>query len=459
MRGNITLTNVNETEVMQAMLVFEQLEGTTSRTEKENILQMNKDNKALKTLLKLTYDPFITFGIKKKPEVTANGTEDVLVSYNNFLVLVDDLTNRKLTGTRAIEAVAKFLGSLTPNHQKWYLRIIQRDLKAGITEKTVNKIFKGLVPVFTCALAHPLNEKKVPKRYVGDPKLDGYRCLAFKYPDGSVELRSRNGHLLEGYAGIEKDVADYMVPGFVYDGEITGREIENAFNSIQKSAFKKADNKDGVLNIFDVVTIDEFVNDSFNVPYESRLNFLSQLEDVLVACRSLAPVHTSSPLTNTPEDFATLLELHNIYLSQGYEGTMIKDLDAVYKKDKSYNIMKIKDFYDIDLEVIGVYEGAPGTKYEGTTGGLLVELSSEEIKLQLPWDDKKHSKNLPFVEGGVFQVGVGSGISDSQRHAFWKNPNDVIGKTITVKFQSTSINQNGEHSLRFPTLVSIRDDK
>jgi len=459
MGRNIILSNITEAHILQAFSVFEQLEGTTSRTEKEDILKANKDNKALVELLNLTYNPFVTFGIKKDPEVVAEGTSRITDSYTTFVSLCAKLSNRLITGNQAIAEVSAFLSGLNYMHYKWYMRIIQRDLKAGITDKTVNKIIKGLIPVFTCALAHPFNEKKVPKRYVGDPKLDGYRCLAFKYPNGTVELRSRNGHLLEGYAGVEKDVADYLPPGFIYDGEITGREIETAFNSIQKSAFKKVDNKDGILNIFDVVSIEEFTTENFTATYEQRLAFLDQITDILSASRSLERVHPSAPLTNSEEDFNTLLELHKIYMEQGYEGTMIKDLDATYKKDKSYNIMKVKDFYDIDLEVTGVYEGAPGTKYVGTTGGLTVEVSSEDIKEQLPWEDKKHAKNLQFIEGGVFEVGVGSGISDPDRHRFWKNPNEIIGKTITVKFQNTSINKKNEHSLRFPVLIAIRDDK
>lgn len=460
MGRNIILSNITEVQILQAFSVFEQLEGTTSRTEKEDILKANKDNKALLELLNLTYNPFVTFGIKKDPNVTPEGTARVTDSYSTFVSLCAKLSNRLLTGNQAVAEVSKFLSGLNNNHYKWYMRIIQRDLKAGITEKTVNKIIKDLVPVFTCALANTYSDKKRPKRYVGDPKLDGYRCLAFKYPNGTVELRSRNGHLLEGYAGIEKDVADYLPAGFIYDGEITGRKIETAFSSIQKSAFKKVDNKDGVLNIFDVVSIEEFTTENFTATYEQRLDFLNQITDILDGCRSLERVHQSVHLTDSEEDFYTILELHKMYVEVlKYEGTMIKDLDAVYKKDKSNNILKLKDFYDIDLEVTGVYEGAPGTKYVGTTGGLTVNVSSEDIKAQLPWDDKKHAKNLQFIEGGVFEVGVGSGISDPDRHKFWKNPNEIIGKTITVKFQNTTLNKKNEHSLRFPVLVAIRDDK
>src|SRR6185312_15199570 len=135
---------------------------------------------------------------------------------------------------------------------KWYMKVLQKDLKIGITDKTVNKVWKGLVPSFTCALANTY-ANKLPKRYVTDPKLDGYRCLAFNYGGvRGVELRSRNGHPIEGYVGIEKDMADYMPDGFVYDGEIMDRS--GLFSDVQKSAFKKSSNKDGVLHIFDAVS-------------------------------------------------------------------------------------------------------------------------------------------------------------------------------------------------------------
>lgn len=455
--------------IEQAFSAFEAIDSTTSRTEKESILKNNKDNEVLQQLLVATYNPYVVYGIKKDPEVTpTNGVNDTdMTSYSLFMQLLEDLSERRLTGNNAITAVKNFFENCSQREYKWYLKVLQRDLKIGITEKTINKVWKddgGLVPVFVCALANSFAPKKMPKRFVADTKLDGYRCLAFNYAN-RVELRTRNGHLLEGYFGIEKDVADYLPKGFVYDGEILGRQ--GTFNEVQKSAFKKVKkdkkgepDKDGVLNVFDVVSIKEFENNDFKVPYKQRIAFLDQITDILEGARSLARVYQTQPLDSSKqEDMDAFILFHVQNVERGEEGTMAKDLDAVYKMGKSNNILKMKDFYDIDLEITGVYEGSPGTKYVGVMGGVTVELSSAEIEKQLPIDDPKHKKKLPYIKGATFTGKVGSGWSDADRVRYWENPNEIIGKTLEISFQELTINDKNEHNMRFPTVVKIRDDK
>jgi len=138
---------------------------------------------------------------------------------------------------------------------------------------------------------------------------------------------------------------------------------------------------------------------------------------------------------------------------------MVKDLDATYKCKRSYDVQKIKEMYEIDLVVVDVEEGKEGTKNEGTLGALVVELSDKDIKEQLPVDDPKHEKKLRYVEGCTARVNVGSGYSDELRNYFWNNKEDIINRTIQIKFQETTINEHGEHSLRFPIFVKVRDDK
>lgn len=447
--------------IRKAFNTLESIGNTTSRTEKENLLKGQKDNGDLQQLLSLTYNPFIVFGIKKDPNASpkeGQATDDRLeFNFTSFLDGLQRLKTREWTGNNAIEKITAILNNCTETEAKWYLRVLQRDLKIGITDKTVNKVWKGLIPSFTCALANSYGEK-LPKRYVTDPKLDGYRCLAFNHGgERGVELRSRNGHILSGYVGIESDVENYLPKGFVYDGEIMGRDRN--FSTVQKSAFKKSTDKDGVLHIFDAVQISEFETGNFLYPYETRLNFLDQLDDVLTDTRSLERVYPNVALTNTEADKALLFAIHTENIEKGYEGTMIKDLDAKYKKDKSNNILKMKDFFDIDLTIETVYKGKPGTQFAGTLGGVTVTLTDKDLKEQCPVDDPKFAKKLRYVEGGAFEVSVGSGFTPAERDKYWNDPNLLIGKTLEISFQETTINEQGEHSLRFPTVIKVRDDK
>jgi ATP-dependent DNA ligase len=441
-------------EIKMSFDIFEAIGATTSRTEKEELLKKGKNSNIFKELLYYTYNPFIMFFVKKDPKVKPTGAGVSPDRHHEFLVLLNRLNKREITGNEALNAVKKFFSSCSEVEYKWYLRIMQKDLKIGITNKTINKVYPGLIPTFDCQLAYPL--KKFPKRFIVQRKLDGYRCLAFHYEDGRVELRTRNGNLIEGYTGIEEDVKKYLPVGYVYDGEIMART--GAFNDTQKSVFKKNTKKDGVLYMFDVVSIHEFEQGESTAILEERLDFLEELWFPVKQASSLKIVESSDFLYGE-EGEQIAYELHSQFLLEGYEGSMVKDLDATYKCKRSYDVQKIKDMYEIDLVVVDIEEGKEGTKNEGTLGALVVELSDKDIKEQLPVDDPKHKKKLRYVEGCTARVNVGSGYSDELRNYFWNNKEDIINRTIQIQFQETTINEHEEHSLRFPIFVKVRDDK
>jgi DNA ligase-1 len=439
-------------DISEAFTILGYIEDTSSRNEKEDALKSGKDNKILQELLKATYDPFTVYNIKKIPQVKPEPTTMPIASnYDQFLNLLHALSTRTVTGNAAIEAVADFMYYCNADEQKWYSKVIQKDLKIGITDKTINKTMKGLVPVFDCALAYPI--KKFPKNFMCNRKLDGYRCLAIHDLDGVVELRTRNGKLIEGYTAIEQDILE-LPRGFVYDGEIMAPT--GSFADMQKSAFKKGvTDKQGTLNIFDVIPIEEFKEGKSKKKLRDRLSDLANIDDIIdeTPLWYLEVVAPSEFLTNNEEGIQRAYEMHAKFTSEGFEGTMVNDLDGYYVCKRSYNIQKIKDFYEIDLYVVAIYEGEVGTKYEGTMGGVMVDLSDKDIIEQLP--EKMHK----YIPDETFQVGVGSGWSDAQRALYWDTPNEIVGKFIQIKLQEVTLNEKGEHSLRFPTFVKIRDDK
>ena len=60
-----------------------------------------------------------------------------------------------------------------------------------------------------------------------------------------------------------------------------------------------------------------------------------------------------------------------------------------------------------------------------------------------------------FIEHKGNRVGVGSGFSKEQRKYYNDNPDELIGKTITVQYFEETINDEGMKSLRFPTIKHV----
>ena len=123
-------------------------------------------------------------------------------------------------------------------------------------------------------------------------------------------------------------------------------------------------------------------------------------------------------------------------IDNGFEGIMIKDMEAPYECKRNTFWMKYKPIYDFDLTVIGLEEGTGRNK--NRMGALICE----------GVDDGKH----------IF-VNVGSGYTDTERMDYWNNKHDIIGRTIVVMADAITKNQNNTYSLRFPRFKSFRYDK
>ena len=135
----------------QPQEVISKLEADNSRLAKEAILQeaFNEGLPEFFDGLRMALDPLVTFGVKAVPErsdiLTGQG-----LTWKDFKVLADQLINRELTGHAARDAIELFMSVATV--EQWngfYRRILIKDLRCGVSEKTVNKIAPGTVPVLS----------------------------------------------------------------------------------------------------------------------------------------------------------------------------------------------------------------------------------------------------------------------------------------------------------------------
>jgi DNA ligase-1 len=121
-------------------------------------------------------------------------------------------------------------------------------------------------------------------------------------------------------------------------------------------------------------------------------------------------------------------------VADGFEGIMIKDLDAPYECRRSSFWMKWKPTISVDLTVVGMEEGT------GRNAGRLGALICEGID---------NERNIC--------VNVGSGLSDSDRDVFWASRDSIVGHLVEVQADAVTQNQDGTYSLRFPRFQRFRD--
>lgn len=160
---------------------------------KETVLADHIHDGGLRNVLIAALNPFITYGITIKPGSFVMGKANTAEFTQDTWSMLYALQHRKLTGNAARDRVQEELERLSPRSADVLTWILNKDVRAGFTANTVNRVEKDLIPEFKCMLAHKFEEKRVKKWPIAvEPKLDGVRVLAMAHADG-MGFFSRTG--------------------------------------------------------------------------------------------------------------------------------------------------------------------------------------------------------------------------------------------------------------------------
>jgi len=436
------------------------LNESDSRLHKEDIILQALEASVLGStnaqiflgLTKACYNPYVTFGVRKVLDTV--GIVDAENPWSEFNTLLTMLSQRDLSGNAALDAINEMSERFDSIEWNTFCApVIRRDLRAGISDKTINKICKKTeyeIPIFGCQLATNSEgrpEMKGTKRL--EPKLDGVRVLMMVIPGASEGITtvcySRNGKVFDNFGHIEQQISDNFVKiarghqnalinGFVLDGEVIG----NTFQELMRQARRKIDVQadDSVFNIFDIIPLSDFREGHWNAQLYKRIAILEHIRHVVDTMPNVELLPHIMVDLDTAAGKDQLERYAKDNVNAGFEGIMIKELEAPYICKRSTDWMKWKPTLTVDLEVVGVEEGT------GRNLGRLGALVCHGV------DDGKE-----------ITVNVGSGFSDVDRDDYWTNRNLVIGRTCEVLCDVITQNQDGTFSLRFPRFVRFRDDK
>ena len=191
--------------------VIQVLESDNSRLAKEAVIatEAQAGNTDFFKGCRLALDCMITFGLKAVPEKTDKSGPGLKPEV--FTKALEGLISREVTGNQARDLVRDLMTTATQEQWNfWYRRILIKDLRCGVTEKTINNVVakkfpQYTIPVFECQLAHDSanHESKVAGKKIVEIKLDGVRVLTIVHPQGKVDQYSRNGKELLNFGHIK----------------------------------------------------------------------------------------------------------------------------------------------------------------------------------------------------------------------------------------------------------------
>ena len=383
--------------------IIKTLAEVSGRSTKIAIIRNNATNEDFRRVLYYTYNPFYRYGIKN-PMATGRGNSPIdTMGY----MLLDNLRKKELTGHSAINAVTIYMELLGSADADLYRKIINKDLRAGVSAKTINTAIPGLIPTHDIMLAKPMDKTKIKFPCYGSAKIDGVRAI---YRNG--KFFSRAGH---EYIGLDHIVERLHMHDMVFDGELVvpGKGFHEG------SGLIRSDNPtpNARFMIFDVPEADcDFVERCMIM--KDIMDYMP-VEDFLAY--QIVKHHRVHSLKHAYEFFTAAREL-------GYEGFMLKTLEHFYQGKRSWDWQKMKNISEVEAWVTGIYEGKG--KYQGQMGGVLIEIDGVETR-------------------------VGGGWSDEQRERYYRDPSLVIDRLGEFLYHEK--NPNG--ALREPRFYRWRDDK
>lgn len=404
-------------------MIIHELQSANTTADKLNLLE-----KADLSLLVYAYNPDIVYGVKfKVKDIDLDSLQDFT---SKDKLILDKLMCGELKGNLAKEVINTHcdeFGDLIK-------LVCNRDLRCGVTATTINKVHKGLIPVFKVQLAKevPLTELKYP--LWGQLKYDGVRLIML-YDGDKVVFKTRNGKVIHLPETQQKLEARLSYP-LVLDNEVTllggttedRTTVSGMINSARSG--NVIDEAILVFNVFDCMKYGDFNLGVCDIPYSLRLPQAESLCDYDIELSQFKIAETK--VINSVEEAN---ELFNKYIADGQEGLILKSPNHLYTFKRSKDWAKLKAVKSVELSCVDINRG--DGKYTSAIGALVCE---------------------GVVEGKQIKVNVGSGLTDHDRTniAFGEYFNNLI----EVKYNSIiQDSKTGEWSLFLPRFVCIRYDK
>jgi DNA ligase-1 len=412
----------------------DELQADSSSIGKVDLLKKHLADSFVRKAFFYAYNPLYQFHVSSslcKKKAGLRGHE-----YDDIFVLLDDLRTRSVTGHDAVGAVNSFVAK-HPGREDLIFSVIDKDLKTRTAEKVINKAAPGLIPEFEVALAEKFEEKLVnfaKDKWYASRKLDGVRCLIVADDAGKVTCFSRQGKIFETLGVVEEEVKKIGLKNFVLDCEVCLLNNDSDdFQGIMKMIRKKDFTiPNPVCKLFDFLTIEEFTSKKSKRTLSDRL---AELPNLISAKHPVLHILPQILIENKKQYDDFMLEA----VEKGWEGLILRK-DATYQGKRSKDLLKCKNFSDAEYEVLSVEMGPFRYVLDG----------KEKEEEMLSCVTIKHKG---------YEVRVGSGWTIEERKHYFKNPNDIIGKTISVQYFAESHNQNGEISLRFPTVKVVHGEE
>lgn len=287
------------------------------------------------------------------------------------------------------------------------------------------------------------------------PKIDGVRGLT---TEGGLTGRSLKKHKNK------YTTAFYSTQEYAFlDGELAaGPETSQDLCNVTSTALRTIQGEPFTLwHLFDCLH-----KHVIQGPYIERYNYLAQKIAHEQAHGRM--MHARLVPMQICKSMEELLYWDTLWLEMGYEGTCIRNLNALHKEGRSGiltgELLRIKRFIDAEAVVLELEEGTRNdNEAQINELGRTFRTSHQENKVPNGVVGNMQCKMLADVEYNgeiilrkdqIVTVSPGAMDHEKRRH-YWLNPGELVGHVIKFKFFPKGIKDKP----RFPTFQSFRSEE
>ena len=406
---------------------FYLIKNEGSIKKKQELLKDMMSNKAFARVLYFAFNDYIVTGLSSK-KINKKLDYKTKNEFGNDITTLMWYLLENNTGKDVDIAIVQAFIEDNLEHKDFIVDLVTKNIKVGITATTINKVRPNFIPEFGVQLANSYDMKYVDgKDFIITLKLDGSRMIAIKEND-EVKFFSRQGKEITELVEIEDEFKEF--PNGVYDGELLAigefEDSKSQFKETMKRSRIKGEKTGLKFMIYDFISdIDDFKNGKDETKCIDRKNNVRDIINVFGKSefiQYLEPLYVGS-------DIKRITMHSDLVIKQGQEGIMINLCESPYETKRVNHLLKVKEFYTLDLRVIDKKEGTNRNK--GKLGALVVDYKG-------------------------FEVSVGSGYTDTLREELW-NDEDIIGRVIEISYFEETCDKEGNLSLRFPVFIRVRE--
>ena len=257
------------------------------------------------------------------------------------------------------------------------------------------------------------------------------------------QIKSRQNEVFEGLDHIIADInkLQEILPEFddyVFDGELIRNNVDNVAdnknlmltNSIMKNENGSKDKREIIFILFDCLPREEFEGGKSKDKYFKRKVNLLKIQDAIQK-HNLSNIRVIKFLYEGT-DQSKIEEILNEVDDQGLEG-LVLNLDKPYVCKKTKYALKVKQFREADVKIVGWFLGKSGANL-GKFGGFTVDYKGT-------------------------RTNIGGGYKKEDREYYLEHADEYIGRIMQIRFKDETTNsKTGKVNIQFGNFVCIREE-